>query len=70
MRKIIRLLSIVGMLLVLVVSLGSEVYANPFDNDPNYLKYAEDEKSSYYVDLNSISNFAHGKHPVCLDKSA
>lgn len=55
MREIIRLLSIVGMLLILVFSLGSEVYANPFDNDPNYFKYAEDEKSSSYVDLSSIS---------------
>ena len=55
MRKIIRLLSIVGMLLILVFSLGSEVYANPFDNDPNYVKYGEDEKSSSYVDLSSIS---------------
>lgn len=54
MRKIIRLLSIAGLLLILVFSLGSEVYANPFDNDPNYFKYAEDEKISYYVDLNSI----------------
>lgn len=55
MRKIIRLLSIVGLLLILVFSLGSEVYANPFDNDPNYFKYGEDEKSASYVDLNSIS---------------
>lgn len=55
MRKIIRLHSIVGMLLILVFSLGSEVYANPFDNDPNYFKYGEDEKRSSYVDLSSIS---------------
>ena len=44
MRKIIRLLSIVGLLLILVFSLGAEVYANPFDNDTNYFKYTEDEK--------------------------
>lgn len=34
---------------------GSSVYATPFDDNPNYLKYGEDAEHVFYIDIGSIS---------------
>lgn len=55
MKKGKRMLTIVGMLLIAIFSFATTVYANPFDNNSNYVKIGADEQVAEYLDLNSVS---------------
>lgn len=54
MKKAQNFLVLVGALLIFMFGPLTEIYANSFDNDPNYVKFDQNETYSYYYDKSSI----------------